>query len=318
MFKEVKNIFKSPTKLQREETFDYDDQQEHSVGSHFDPFYEDMEKEVIYNIPTFLQDTQLVESNINNPTIDNSPIDDEKWNIGYITLSPQNIQKDGIGIICGIIDNTSDIHLISMFPYMDYGKEYDFILEKVYVWENGHEAQVRVDIGFTSLCFYDTYYDLNRKWYEKNEKYRFRILGIAYRCEFRKEHEIEVDTSDKLADALGIERGSKRKYTLTGMASCIRIYSWDRDDYSISGLISDVQEIFLQTTNEKAWICTTEILKSGDGIEYDIEILLTKRTWKEKRAPKVGDDIEGTIWLQGNLVGVYSDFDKALDNLTMK
>jgi hypothetical protein len=207
-----------------------------------------------------------------------------------------------------------------MFPWVDKGQVYSFSLEKVYVWDNGHEAQIKIDIGFTSVCFYDIHYPLNKKWYLQGNSYKFQILGIAYEAMYRKETEIEVDTSEELAKALDIEPGTMRKYTLTGMASFLCINSWDRDDYSFSGLITKVEEIYLEMTNEKAWVCSTSVLKEGggDGIEYDIDILITPKVWKKDKAPKVGDDIEGSLCLQGKLNHVNSKLDDALEYFEKK
>jgi hypothetical protein len=33
-----------------------------------------------------------------------------------------------------------------------------------------------------------------------------------------------------------------------------------------------------------------------------MDILVTKKTWKENDIPKIGDDIEGRVWMQGKIV----------------
>ncbi len=317
MLEQKQKLTKHEVQIKRDETFDYNDKQEHTVGSHFDSMFDDMTEDVIKNIPELVKNSELTKEYVE----DNDDIkieDDAQWKTGYVTISPQDYLNDGIGIIYGLVDE--NIHLISMFPYFNYGQEYDLSIEKVYVWENGQEAQIEVDFEFTTINFYDTHFNMNRQWYFKNKKYKFQILGIAYRCEYRQETEITVDTPDKLADALELPRGTPRTYSLEGMASFIPVTQWDRDDYSFSGLITEVKDIDILFNNEKGWICTTSVLKSGidDDLEYDIDILVTQRIWEENESPKIGDDIEGSLWLQGRLKHVYSDFDKALENLTVK
>lgn len=288
----------------RASTFDYEDKQHHFVGSHFDAFFEDMKTEVVMNIPKYMEQSLIVES-YKNDLIEKELKNSTDWKKGYILSYPNKETNDGLGVICGIVEEDSEIQLISIFPWVDKGRVYSFPLEKVYVWDNGFEAQLEVDIGFTTIYFYDIHYTINRRWYMQNITYKFQILGIAYSASYRKETEIEVDTPDELAKTLGLELGAKRKYTLTGMASLLPIDSWDIDDYSFSGLITQVQEIEIELIKEKAWVCSTTVLKSGiDDVEYDIDILITSRVWEELNPPKIGDDIVGKLWLQGKMIDV--------------
>lgn len=289
----------------RAETFDYEDKQHHFVGSHFDAFFEDMKTEVMGNIPKYVQEGKVVIKTYKNELIEGSPKADNAWRKGYVIVHPDEKSMDGIGTICGIVEEDSEIQVISMFPWVDKGRVYSFPLEKVYVWGNGFEAQLEVDIGFTTIYFYDIHYTINRRWYMQNITYKFQILGIAYGASYRKETEIEVDTPGEVAKTLGLELGAKRKYTLTGMASLLPIDSWDIDDYSFSGLITQVQEIEIELIKEKAWVCSTTVLKSGiDDVEYDIDILITSRVWQELNPPRIGDDIVGNLWLQGKMIDV--------------
>lgn len=286
----------------RDKTFDYEDNQEHFVGSHFDAFFDDMQEDVMMQIPTMMENSAVVESFF---TSEEEIMDDEKWQKGFILRYPPESLNEGIGVIVGIVEEKSNLQLISMFPHLDYGQKYELELLKVYVWSNGHEAQIEVDLGFTSLFFYDICYDLHRKWYFQGKKYLFQILGIAYRARYRVEKEITVEMKPEVLEA--IEWDSKettRTISLVGMSSFVPIDEWDRDDYSFSGIIQNVQEIDISISNEKGWICTTRVLREGsnDDAIYDMDILVTKRTWKEEELPKVGDDIEGSVWMQGKVI----------------
>lgn len=286
----------------RDKTFDYEDNQQHFVGSHFDAFFEDMQEEVISQIPFFMEHSTVAESCYRAKE---EMADDAKWQKGFVLTFPSENLDEGIGMILGVVEEEESVQFISMFPHLNYGQKYEFELIKVYVWSSGHEAQLEVDLGFTELIFYDIHYPLNRKYYLSGDKYTFQILGIAYDAGYRVEKEIEVDTSAKLAKALDIEEGTKRKYSLVGMSSFIRIDSWDRDDYSFSGIIQKVQEIDISISSEKGWICTTRVLVEGsaeDEKKYDMDILVTQKTWHETQTPKAGDDIEGSVWMQGKVI----------------
>lgn len=275
----------------RDKTFDYEDNQEHFVGSHFDAFFENMEEEVMMQIPDMLGKGVVVEPYYSN---NEDMTDDEKWRKGYIMTYPKESLEEGIGLIIGVVEEENELQLISMFPHLNYGQKYELELSKVYVWDNGHEAHIEVDLGFTSLSFYDIYYDLNRKYYFQGKKYIFQILGIAYEAMYRVEKEIIVNMNHE---------ETKRTISLVGMSSFIKIEGWDRDDYFFSGIVQKVKEIDIFISNEKGWICTTRVLRESeeDNI-YDMDILVTKKTWKENDIPKIGDDIEGRVWMQGKIV----------------
>ncbi|NCD11300.1 MAG: hypothetical protein EOL93_02005 [Epsilonproteobacteria bacterium] len=305
MFESIKKIFSSKLDNERALTFDYADEQEHFVGSHFNPFFESVEADILDNLPHYMETSRVVLP-YKNAFSDEEPKEDVRWQKGFVLSYPEEESSDGLGLICGVVSEEKAITFISMFPWIDKGQEYTFALEKVYVWSNAHEAHLEVDIGFTTLCFYDMHYTINKKWYIKDTSYTFKILGIAYSASLRKVTEIEVDTSEEVAQFLEIEPGTKRNVQLTGMSMFIPIDSWDRDDYAFSGLITNVEEIVIAFSNQKAWVCSTTILKEvvAEEIEYDIDILITEKVWEEDEAPKVGDDIEGRVWLQGKLTSM--------------
>lgn len=292
------------TELQqlRDKTFDYEDNQQHFVGSHFDAFFEDMQEEVILQIPFLMEHSTVVESCYRAKE---EMTDDAKWQKGFILTSPSENLDEGIGMIVGAVDGEENLEFISMFPHLNYGQKYELELLKVYVWSNGHEAQLEVDLGFSELTFYDIHYPLNRKYYFSGDKYTFQILGIAYGARYRVKKEINIEMKPELVEAMeSISKETVRTISLVGMSSFIRIDRWDRDDYSFSGIIQKVQEVDISISNEKGWICTTRVLVDGfdDGAIYDMDILVTQKTWKEQEAPKAGDDIEGSVWMQGRLV----------------
>ncbi|TLD41122.1 MAG: hypothetical protein JETT_2643 [Candidatus Jettenia ecosi] len=39
----------------------------------------------------------------------------------------------------------------------------------------------------------------------------------------------------------------------------------------------------------------------SDDNEFDLDIIVTEKVWGNKPPPQIGDDIEGTLWLQGYL-----------------
>lgn len=287
----------------RDKTFDYEDNQQHFVGSHFDAFFEDMQEEVMTQIPVMMDNSTVITSNYVG---EEELPEDEGWQKGHILTSPSENLNEGLGIIVGIIEEEKSLQLISMFPHLDYGQNYELELLKVYVWSNGHEAQLEVDLGFTSLFFYDIYYDLNRKWYLRGNRYMFQILGIAYRARYRVEKEINIEMRPELLEAMeSISKETVRTISLVGMSSFLGIDGWDKDDYSFSGIIQKVQEIDVSISNEKGWICTTRVLVEGSDENdkiYDMDILVTQKTWHETQAPKAGDDIEGSVWMQGKVV----------------
>lgn len=285
----------------REKTFNINDNQEHFIGSHWNSIYEEGKfQDIMGDVLSVLSKSTILEGYKNE---DLSFGYDNDRTMGFTQIVPPN-DEQGFCVVQKVNKDKNEVHVISMFPYFNYGQEYEFDIEKVYVWKNEVEGQIEVDIGFTNITFYDTHFNNHREYYLKDKKYKFKIFGICYECGIPTENEIKVDMKPEVLESMGEDPNETLKtFNLKGMSSFFPITEWDKDDYSFRGTIEEVFNI--ETTfGNKGWICRTKVLKSGfgDDIEYSIDILVTDMIWNEDNPPKVGDDIDGSVWLQGRMI----------------
>lgn len=285
----------------RKQTFEYQDNQEHYMGSHWDSFYEEGEFDnIIGKVLSVLNKSMLLEGYKKEEL---SFGYDSSWEIGFTQLVPSNNQQ-GFCVVQKVDKENEEINVMSMFPYFDYGQKYELNLEKVFVWSNGLEGQVEVDLGFTTLTFYDTYFNNHKEYYLVDKKYKFKIFGICYECGIPTENELKVDMKPEVLESIGKDpKDTLQTFNLKGMTSFFPILEWDRDDFSFRGVIEEVFEV--ETVfGRKGWICRTKVLRSGfeEDNEYSIDILVTDLIWKTIVPPQVGDDIEGSVWLQGRMI----------------
>lgn len=197
---------------------------------------------------------------------------------------------------------------MNLFPFYTEGSQQRIIIDKVYVWESGVEAQVEAILGDVCITFFDILYARNRDWYEAGVSYQFILTGIAYTCRKAEDQIVEI-TNPEVVEAIRksqIESGDEISYKdripihTKGMASLLLINEWDRDDYQFHGPVKSVKDI--EVLGQIGWRVRTTVLRQlSDDNEFDLDIIVTKKVWGNKSPPQIGDDIEGTLWLQGYL-----------------
>jgi hypothetical protein len=73
----------------------------------------------------------------------------------------------------------------------------------------------------------------------------------------------------------------------------------ERDDYEFRGPVKSVKAA-PEVLRQQGWIARVTVIRCGER-DADLDILITRRAWKGDEPPEAGQDIEGTLWLQGRL-----------------
>ena len=74
---------------------------------------------------------------------------------------------------------------------------------------------------------------------------------------------------------------------------------WDRDNYQFRGPVRDVAA-FDGWLGQSGWKVRVGVMQFEDG-SADLDVFITERAWASPEPPRVGQDIEGSLWLQGRL-----------------
>ncbi len=276
--------------------------EQHYMGSHWVAFVDEVSV-ILQRFPEILPQA-LMQTGYGEhyPSPREIPAD---WPHGLIQTWP--LRVNGIGLVERIDESNKQLLLVSFFPFYAEGSQTTLTLERVDVWEGGCEAQISATWGEAEITFFDTQYLLNRAWYEAGKRYDFILAGLAYNAcpstVFKMPVQQNPETLAWLSQ-LAAERGDEppqemNEINLTGMAMMLPIAAWDKDDYKFRAPIRKVGE-FQDFLGQDGWRVRATVFRFGDE-NADLDIVITRRAWSGDQPPQVGQDIEGTLWLQGHL-----------------
>jgi hypothetical protein len=278
----------------------------HYMGSHWPPFVEDV-ADIVKDLPNILQEAQVMESIGNHRK---SPRElPQDWPQGFHLVWP--MQRRGIILTCCINAAEQQMQLMSFYPFSSEGAQHTLTIDSVTVWESQAEAQITASLGEAQITFFDAHFLINRLWYEAGRRYEFILSGIAYAAGPAQVMEISFAANpDQIAwqRLLGNDADEDNDWelpsaiNLNGMASLLPITDWDKDEYSFRGPVRSVKPIddFLGQTGWRVRV-TVMRLSGYETEDVDLDIVITRRIWRQEQSPEVGMDIEGTLWLQGYL-----------------
>jgi hypothetical protein len=196
-------------------------------------------------------------------------------------------------------------HLDSVFPRISEGTQYTFILDKVHRWANRSEAQLTGYIWEErEVTFFDTLYSKYRCFYAAGQTYEVILSGLAFVCKIIEQPEQMDITNPELVavyknmGVLTIKDEKTYINTKNSAAFIPTAEQYDRDEYYFRAPVKSISEesIFgsviykIRATVARTYDAHTDI---------DLDIFVHPRVLKDGKVPKVGDDIEGTLWLQG-------------------
>jgi hypothetical protein len=228
----------------------------------------------------------------------------DDWPEGYIQAWPLRIH--GAAIVHRLDRENRTISVVSMYPFFAEGSQHAVELKEVLVWGNGCEAQITAGLGETEVVFYDTCYLINRTWYKAGDAYDFILTGIAYEVHPALTEPFKVRQDPEVAAwRARMERENGREVVpepeatirMEGMAFLLPAGE-DVDDYSFRGPILSISDIG-EMLGQRAWLLEVTVLRCHEDVP--IKILVTRMAWKGSEAPRVGEDVEGRLWLQGYL-----------------
>lgn len=285
------------------ETFEFEDETaQHFLGSHWEPFYNepvDILKQIPDILPKSLVQTAFSDNRIGHwqcPT---------EWHRAVYLVWPLRIS--GLISVVRIMHDAPN-EIVSCFPFYAEGIQHRLVIDKVYVWKSGVEGQIEASLGDASVTFFDTLYAANRSWYKTGDAYQFILIGIAYACQKADDQIIEIEDPE-IVEAVQKTLSEDEKLSVhdnkipihtKGMAAFLSVEKWDRDDYQFRGHVKGVKEIDI--LDQKAWnVRATVIRQLSNNNGFDLDIIITRKAWRSSDPPQIGDDIEGTLWLQGYL-----------------
>lgn len=277
----------------------------HAMGAHWQALAVEPQ-DILARLPEILPQALLQTGygeHFNPPSA--IPVD---WPTGFQLVWPLRMQ--GLGVVVGVEAGANFV--ATLFPFFAGGSQHTLVLRRVSVWRGGLEAQITADWGNATVSFFDAQYLINRGWYETGRAYDFILTGVAYEAAPTEKRELTFNRHpDEVAWMnLRVKEGddpheSTCTVTFDGAALFLPVDGWDVDDYEFHGPVKSVTP-FSDWLGQDGWRVRTTVMRWGDeGV--DLDIVITRHAWSGKAPPRVGQDIEGRLWLQGYLWMVAKD-----------
>jgi hypothetical protein len=229
--------------------------------------------------------------------------------VGSADITLIQNSKAGFGTL-GIIvsdDLSSQTYVHSAFPIGSPGHAHVVQILDVSESSFGLEACIVASIGDAKITFFEPHYSLDADLYSTGAQVNVALSGIAYDVHIPdpKETVIHPDIGEVhlrgAAIFLPIDGSGGTMPAMNGFGLAYMLAPGEGpgpDDYRFRGVIQEVESIeFLQLP---AWRFTITALRLDDGnTDLDIDIYVLDENIFGGQTPKVGDDLAGTLWLQG-------------------
>ena len=216
---------------------------------------------------------------------------------------PNKGAKDGFKLV--VVRKEEELAFGSMFAFIkDIGRIYEGEFATLYVWENGVEAQVELNLNFSQLVFYDMSFVQMRAFYTPNSKIKARVYAVAYRANVVEDSVIEIEVNEqnqaafsdkKIGEKVGIHTGQMRQF-IGG------VDEMDYDEYQLRGKVSAVRKIRLESFEKEAFVCTIDALYDGDEEFYYFDVLITEEVWQSDSLPQIDSFISVYGYFCGELL----------------
>ena len=198
--------------------------------------------------------------------------------------------------------------VFSAYPWCFEGTTNSLEVDKIEPWCNPIKGIIHANYQGAIVSFFDAEFYKNRTRYEVGKSYTFSLTpGLAYSLKKAKHETVIVDDPRRIAierelvlkenPSADVSQIKSVKISLDGMCSLINSNKYP-DDGSFRGVAREVTLIKVGSRSFYRLQITAIIV---DDSPLDITIYASKSVLGKYR-PKNGDNVEGTLWLQGRLV----------------
>jgi hypothetical protein len=204
-------------------------------------------------------------------------------------------------------------YLHTAFPAAGAGCKHRIRIESVHEVSCGLEARISGVMGDAAVRFFDPLYVLNRDRYRPGALVDVGLAGIAYSLRILPSgRKLQTAVGDVAMDGAAVllpagENTSEQTHRTSGdegafgLAYIVQPATFpQRDDYEFCAPVKEVEESEIDAI--PVWKFRATVMRFYEGRqEIEIDIYATREGMPEAVAPAPGDEITGTLWLQGTL-----------------
>ena len=279
-----------------------DDPQAHGHRPHLALITEDVTMFINEVLPTALRESSVVRcwADEHLPVIVFPPEEPKAVNVSWPS------RYYGVMMLIRVNEQTETYECISAFPWFGDGSLHRILLQGVFPWASRVEGHVTGTIGGLPVTFFDALFARHKAYYVSGKFYRFVLLGIAYACEAEKPEGFVVTDPEVIRILTGAGEGDENALSQMRIETAAEpvfrpVEEGDRGDYHFQGPVRAVTDTGL--FGQKVWQVRVTVARSPeDGSDTDLDIYVARKALKGDRQPQAGDELKGTLWLQGHLV----------------
>jgi hypothetical protein len=204
-------------------------------------------------------------------------------------------------------------YLHTAFPAATAGCKHQIRIDSIHEASCGLEARISGLLGDAVVTFFDPLYCVNRDRYRTGGLVDVDLTAIAYSLKV-------VPQGTKLQTAVGEVAMDRAAVLLSAQKNDSELTSWTcgdeqafglayieqvdgfpkPDDYQFYAPVNEVEESAIAAI--PVWKFRSTVIRIRGGLQdVEVDIYATREGMPGAAAPAPGDEISGTLWLQGTL-----------------
>lgn len=268
--------------------------------------------EVLYDLDTYtnevlirdVQESRLVDR---HPCVDVANGSDRTEEVFCLRWGGDRLARDTLVVSDS---RKGSRFFFSAYPVLLDGLRYTITLDRFEPWEHGIEAWVRGHVGTASasIRFFDTRYYAGSAIHQPGDRIDVSLAGLAYflrpvqvrSFEIKEGRLWEMERQRRLEQGEIEEEASRPvEIHMTGAAVFLLFKGGQCDEAQFQGVI-DAVDMF-EHDGQTIYRLEMVVMRPDDK-DFRLPVFVSERGL-DGYVPRLGDDVEGILWLQGQILG---------------
>lgn len=272
-------------------------------GNHWQAISGDTEKAYTHWIPTILAKGKLTDSKMFDFS-DGESLPREEKAVGIVY--PETPLRFLALVATDSVANPPTNVLFSTYPLLFEGCPNSIKIDSVEDWGDPVEGIISGGTeGGAEVSFFDPFYFLNKSKYQIGTSYSFVIAALAYSLQKCETDEIEVtegaliqiERERVLKESPDADVSKISSVSLSLRNACWLFPTGVKDDCEFRGIPKEVKSFEVDGAH---FFQIKLTLTRPEDIDFDVMLYVSEPVLGDYR-PKVGEAVEGFLWLQGHL-----------------